>query len=277
MSDQTTKIKGSVQFEDGAVLTLPPNPIATKVNLARPDVYSIDQNQMYPLGSKLEIGDWLFRYAKSGAALGNTARAVINSNYAPGCTGHEDEDGFEGVLYANAAADATYIDIADTTARAAGYYEGAYLVYFATGHYVTQRIKYSDVGTTAYVRCYLDEPLKYAVTTSVGITVYLSPFSAVKAARSTNEQYEAFVGLNMVTVTSTYCFWLLRRGPCWITAHGGTWPGQAAHYRDVFFHMDGTVDPSSVCDPTSGYQRAGYLLNSTVNSYGDAFIFLQLE
>jgi len=272
------KFQQPVILENGAALFIPPDPIDGMFRLTRPDVYGIDSVQRYPLGTKLVMGDWTFRYAQADAALANVARLVINSHYAPGCTGHEDEDGVEGALYAAGTAGDTYVDVADTEARAKNYYEGAYLVYFASGHYVTQRIKKSDAGNgSTHVRCYLSEPLKYDVSTSIGITAYLSPFSGIKAAQSTNQEYEAFMGLNLVTVTSGYYFWLLRNGPAWVTAHGGTWPGSAAHYRDVFAHMDGTVDPSSVADPTSGYQRVGYLISSTVSSYGDAFVWLQFE
>jgi hypothetical protein len=56
-----------------------------------------------------------------------------------------------------------------------------------------------------------------------------------------------------------------------------TWPGSAVNLRDVFAHLDGTIDPATAADPTSGVQRVGTLLSQTVSGYGDAFVMLQLD
>lgn len=278
MSDETTKVQYVPNLINGMILYLPPDPLADYVNTETPDIWTPTSTQQYPLGTGLQYGDRFFRYAKAGAACDSLGRLLVNSNYCPGATGHANEDGFEGALYAAATAGDTYVDIADTTARAKNYYEGAMLIVFTSGTFQMLRVKSSDVGNgSTHVRCYLSDVVQADISTSVGVTAYLSPFSAVKAAMSTNQEYEPFVGLALADVASGYYFWLMRRGPCWITAHGGTWPGSAAHYRDVFAWMDGTVDPSSVADPTSGYQRVGYLLSATVSGYGDAWVQLQLE
>jgi len=235
-------------------------------------------NAEHRLGTKMLLPDGrTFRYCKAAGALAGLMRASINSNYAPGCTGHTNEDGFEGAPSANVAAGGVSVQFADTTARVRDYYKDGYLVSYPSGHYQTNRILSNEPGDGATVTVELEEPLKTAITTSTGITAYVSPYGAVKAAMSTNQEYEPFICVSPLPVTSGYYFWGQTAGPCPITAHGGTWPGQSAHYRDVFFHMDGTIDPSSVADPTSGYQRAGYLLSATVSSYGDLWIMLQLE
>lgn len=245
-----------------------------------PDGEQLEQHSVaqHRLGTQLILPDArVFRYCKAAAALGGLMRAAINSNYAPGCTGHANEDGFEGAPSAAVAAGGVSVTFADTTARAKDYYQDGYLVTYPSGHYQMQRIRSSDVGAGTTVTVYLEEELTTAITTSTGLTAYLSPYSAVKAGMSTNQYYEAFVCVPPRPVTSGYYFWGQVRGPCGITPHGGTWPGSAANYRDVFFWIDGTIDPSSVADPTSGYQRAGYLLSSTVSSYGDLFVYLQLD
>jgi len=218
-----------------------------------------------------------FAYAKAAGALGGKRRAVINSNYCPGATGHTDEDGFEGALQVAASAGDKVVYIADTTERDEDYYEGAYLVIFGSDEFEEHFILSSEAGDGTKVKLTLASDLQNDIATSVGVTVYVNPYAAVKAAMSTGQEYEPFVGVPLVAVASGEYCWLQIAGPIWVTAHGGTWPGSAAHYRDVFFHMDGTIDPSSVCDPTSGYQRAGYLLSQTISGYGDAWIMLQLR
>ena len=219
------------------------------------------------------------KYILSLAAgdLDDLARLVVNSSICPGATGG---DGYEGSLYADAAAGAQYVDIADTTARAVDYYQGAYLTIFPTGGpYATYRITGNDLGNgSTHVRCYLATPLENALTTSSGITAYRNPYVAVKAAADYDPAagYAAFIGLPQCAVTSGSYFWLLVAGPAWVTAQGGTWPGYVVNERDVYAHQDGTIDPASIKDPSVGYQRVGYLLSGTYAAYGDAFIMLQL-
>ena len=225
-----------------------------------------------------------FRYCKAGAALSGAGRLAGNANYAPGCTGQEDANGYEGAIYVAAAIGAHIVRIDDTNARAADYYKGGYLNIFHATSYRCHRILTSkrnsvstDPGYGAYVELTLESGITAAVTTSTGITAYLNPYGNVKSYGGYSQSYVSFVCLPLIPITSTYYFWGQVGGPAWVTAHGGTWPGSAANYRDLFGWIDGTVDPSSVADPTSGYQRIGTLISQTVSGYGDAFVMLQLD
>ena len=250
-------------------------------------IYGVDGEQLedhgsqeHRLGTKLFLPDGrTFRYCYAGAALAGVKRAAINANYAPGAAAHigATVTGYEGAPSANVAAGGVSVQFPDTGTRPVNYYQDGYLVTFPSGHYQVNRIRSSNLGDAATVTVQLEEALKTAITTSHGLTAYPSHYGNVKPAMSTNQEYEAFVCLPTNPVAISRWFWGQTAGPCWITAHGGTWPGSAAHYRDVFFHMDGTIDPSSVSDPTSGFQRAGYLLQSTGSGYGDGFIMLQME
>ena len=244
-------------------------------------IFEASTIQNFVLGTQKVERQRRFRYSYAGADLGGLSRLVINSNYAPGVTGHADEDGFEGVLHAQAAIGASYVDIADTTVRAVNFYQGGMFIAFGTTIFHQHYIVSSEVGTGTYVRCWLDHPVTdEAITTSMGITAYRNQYSDVRPAGSVQVGFEAFVGLPLIPVSSGEYFWLLTAGHCWVTAHGGTWPGSAAEQRDVYAHQDGTIDPASVKDPTAGYQRVGYLLTQTggtSSDYGDALIMLQLD
>lgn len=262
--------------KDWARATFPGKQIAGQSDQV---IYEDSTTQKFDIGTRRVEYGRVFRYAKASAALAGLARLLTNSNYVPGATGHANEDGFEGAIYANAAVGSLYLDIADTTVRAADYYKGGFIVVYGTTVFHQYMIVKSDAGTGAYVRCYLDKAVyEEAITTAMGVTAYLSPYCAVQQVGSVNAGFEAAVGLNLVPVASGSYFWMLTRGPCIVTPTGGTWPGSSANLRAVYMNnADGTLQPGTLSDPSSGYQYIGYVLGATVNTYGDLHIMLELE
>lgn len=264
-----------VDLSRGRIL-LPYTPIATLFNLDTPTenaLFSEVATQAYPLGTKYEIGDIKYRYCKAGAAM--TAVGFLKCNYTqcPGKATNSTHNGFEGALYADVAAGDTVFYIADTTA-VVNEYEGAYLVlYDDTNHvYESHRVIKSDVSTGVYTACYINSPgFKNAHTTSIGITVYLSPYFNIRHFAD-GGGYASAMGYAKFQITSAYFFWLQTAGPISGITGASTWPGQTQYYRDVFANTDG-----SLIGYTAGYQRIGYLLNRTASDYGDNFIMLQLD
>ena len=225
--------------------------------------------------------DHIYRYSHAEAALGGRDRLVINSCYAPGVTGHEDVDGFEGDLYADAPIGQKYVDIADTAGRAENFYQGGHLVIFSDGIWHQHYIVSSEVGTGSYVRCWLSKPIAYAAAeVGHGVTAYRSPYSDVNVAGSIAVGYEAFIGLPLRPITLGYYFWLLTAGLVYVCA-GTADPGGAVDQRDVYANKnDGTIERASAYDPTSGYQKVGWLTTltgGTAGIYGDSLIMLQLD
>lgn len=248
---------------------------------AAQDILELSTVKNYVIGARMRLDGRIFRYSYAAGDLAGLARLVINSNYAPGVTGHANEDGFEGGIGFAAAVGATYLDIADTALRAADYYQGGHLIVFGDTIFHQHYIVKSDAGNGTYVRLYLDKPVAVeAITVAMGCSAYRSPYSAVMAAQSTQQEFEPFVGVNLKPVASGNYFWLQTAGPAFITPMGVVWPGSAAHLRDVFAWMDGTIQPGTQADPSLGYQRVGYLLTATGGTaadYGDALINLQLD
>jgi hypothetical protein len=245
-------------------------------------IYEDSTTQKFELGSRRQEYFRTFRYSKSGAALGGLARLLTNANYAPGVTGHADEDGFEGVLNAAASIGDLYVDLADTTVRAANYYKGGFLVIYGTTVFHQYIIVKSDAGTGVYVRCYLDKAIyEEDVTVAMGVTAYISPYSAIQQVGSVQAGFEAAMGVNLVPVASGSYFWMQTRGPAIVTPTGVTWPGSAANLRAVYMNKaDGTLQPATISDPSSGFQYIGYVLSATGGTgsdYGDLWIWLELE
>jgi len=266
------------------MLMYPPTCAAGVMTGIEPDVYTQSSTQLFPLGTKLETADGrVFRYCKFGASDASPAiaRVVFNDNVCPGATGHANTDGFEGAPYAAAAAGDLYVDIADTTARAANFYEDGMLSCFPSGHFCCYRIAGSDVGNgSTHVRVYLDNPggLKTALTTSTGVTAYCSLFSNVKAAGDTHghRDYAPVVGVSLNSAfTSAYFGWVQRRGQAIVTPTA--YFGDTAGERLCMVASDGTICTAASADPSSGYQIIGYLAAQTVSGYGDLLVFLTLE
>lgn len=238
--------------------------------------------KIYPLGMPYKSNNQLYRYSHAEAALAGLARLVINSCYAPGVTGHEDVDGYEGDLYADAPIGQIYVDIADTAGRAENFYQGGHLIIFSSTIFHQHYIVKSEAGTGSYVRCWLSKPIvAEAAEVGDGVTAYRSPYSDVAVAGSVQAGFEPFIGINLRPVTIDYYFWLLTAGLVWVTATGVVWPGAAAHQRDVYANPnDGTINVASQQDPTTGYQKVGWLSTATggtSSDYGDALIMLQLD
>lgn len=246
------------------------------------DVFAQSVSQIYPIGMRLAKSDRIFRYSQAAQALEGLARLVINSNYAPGVTGHVNEDGFEGAIGFAALIGATYIDIADTVARAANFYQGGKVIVYGTTIFHQHSIVKSDVGTGAKVRLYLESPVAVEnITVAMGCTAYRSPYSAVKKAGSTQVSFEPFIGLPLIPVTINNFFWLWTAGIGIVTPTGVTWPGSAANLRAVYVNPnDGTIQPATISDPSAGYQYIGDLVECTGGSgadYGDLLINLRLD
>jgi hypothetical protein len=271
-------INGSrVNFSRGHIV-LPNNYRAALRNMSVPTeaaIFSNVETQAYPLGSKLYLGDQIYRYIRAGEAMAAGTQGFLKCNYAqcPGKAGNSVHSGFEGALYADVDAGDTSFQIADTTA-VAHEYEGAYfVVYDDTNHvYESHRVIDNDASDGATTTCYIASPgFKNDLTTSMGITVYLSPYYDVRQF-ATGGGYASALGYAKFAITSHYFLWLQTSGPISGVTGASTWPGQTQYYRDVYANTDG-----SLIGYTAGYQRIGYLLSRTASDYGDNFIMLQLD
>lgn len=267
--------------KNGALLWLPPNVIQGLIYDGEPDPYAISAVQQYPLNTLLELGDGSrFRYGKIGATSTSPpiARMVVNANAAPGCTGEEDTDGYEGDPYTAAAAGDTDVDLEVATAYAENFFEDGRLAVYPTGHYCEYRICGSELGNGTYCRVYIDRPdgLVTALTTTTGVTAYKSIFSQLKVGGAEGVGYVTAMGVCLANAwTSGYFAWIQRRGRCIITPTA--YFGDSVNERLAMFWQDGTIATAASADPSSGHQIVGILTQRTVNGYGDLEVWLTLE
>jgi len=240
------------------------------------DLVTQSSLQEFPIGAQFKRNGRMHRYCCAGEtiAIGHQGFLKVSRTICPGGTGG---GGSEAALYQDAALGDTDIYIGDTTDRAKDYYEDGFLVVMndTTGHLDYYRIIGNDVATTLdYVKIKIAPPgLKAAHTTTSGtVGAYRSPWIDVRSKlTAANQSWFSAVGMAPFPITTGYFFWLQTAGPCWGTG-ASTWPGQTAHYRDVYANTDG-----SLIGYTAGYQKVGYLLSGTQADYGDVFFMMQLD
>jgi hypothetical protein len=287
---------------NGASLWLPSNIVGGRFNLGEPDIYSQSVNQLYPFATKLEYADGrVFRYGKFGATSTNVplARMVANMNACGAATGYVADDGFEGNLYAAAPAGQQYVDLwtiiaasgtgIRTTVYAENFFEDGMLAVYPDGHYCEYRICGNDATVTPYTRCYLDAPLKTALTVGTtaayvttgtltastggsGVTAYASLFSQLKDAVAEGTGFISAVGACLASgFTSGYFGWIQRKGRCIITPTA--YFGDTADERMAQLHSDGCI----ALKAAHGTHTIGYLTSRTVSGYGDLEVWLMFE
>jgi hypothetical protein len=118
----------------------------------------------------------------------------------------------------------------------------------------------SGGGTT---RVTLDEPIANALTTSSYIEITLNPYRYLSKGAY---EYNAFLGVPAVNTASTYNGWLQTAGPCFVIPGGGdATPGDTANDRTAYFVGDGSVNFGYALTVESGYQIAGFCIDTTAS------------
>ncbi len=118
----------------------------------------------------------------------------------------------------------------------------------------------SGGGTT---RVRLDEPLALAHAAGVACECPLNPYRYLVSG---NYNYNAFMAVPNQVVTSGYNWWGQTAGPCWCVPGGGdASPGDTVNDRMAFFVGDGSVNFGTSLTIETGYQFAGYCIDTTAS------------
>lgn len=237
-----------------------------KMTDACPVLYEDSTSQDYLLGTRLQVGEQVFRYCRAGSAL---------TRYVAGC--NDDQWSLtNAAAKATSAAGSTSLTVANTSATV-DLYVGGYVAIF-TSPLQVRRIIANAASDGTDVVLTLDGPLEAAVTSaSTWITGYPNIYYDVTAPPSTSGHvdYISFVAVPVCTVASGSYFWGQTWGPCYGVA-GSTVPGSAASQREIYFSTAGNLLDYGDGNAGAGMQYAGYLLPRTANGSGDQFYMLQL-
>lgn len=248
-------------------------------------IYDETAEQMYPIGTILNLHGRQFRYCRAAEAITLPGRGSPNLVDFPWiATSLYSLKGVETGSRAVGAAGRKSIVVEfddyshDNTPYAStfkNFFQGGYMVaFFDTNLIATVRITGSDpceadadTAANENVTLYFDEELPTAITASSHVDVYPSPYIC-QGASGSGTNYTAFTVVPQIAVTSGYFFWGQTKGPCWVTPNAGI---TTAKIKDVCFHTNGTV-----ITYVAGYQRAGYMIYKGDGSSDDSLLMLDI-
>jgi len=241
----------------------------------RQDIYLPSDTQNYVLGSRLQLGDRVFRYAKAGGTLNSDVLAV---------PGYEQLVAFTTIAAAAAAgATSVVIDVAASDgpngdgAIAANLLAGGYLVVFpgAENSFVRRIIANTAVAVGGgEMTLTLSEPIPVALTAdTMHGECMASPYLDILTG---NYPQRGKVGVPTVAATDGQFLWIQTWGPCWIAPQGEV--GDADHDQQVVARHDGSLDEHDYSDDyTNKAQHVGFVLTSAKGGgQGAPFVFLQI-
>uniref|UniRef100_A0A6M3LMU0 Tail protein n=1 Tax=viral metagenome TaxID=1070528 RepID=A0A6M3LMU0_9ZZZZ len=243
--------------------------IATKFGGERVEIYNADSTQLYPLGTRLQVDDRVFRYALAGT---NGVNAGFGAFYKCALA-----VSYEAAGAASVAGDTT-MTITESSITA-NEWKGGYVVMGHGSSATTQNRRIisntASSGTTCTIT--LDGPIHVAGTHSVEIIP-----SIYKNLQTVSTEFDGCAGVPAITTTTGKYFWVQTWGPCWIVPGGAGTPGSTSKERAVYFVGDGSINGAVglVSEATEAHYRqyAGYIIQTdSAGSGGPPFIMLQVS
>lgn len=179
-------------------------------------IYEESSTAKCRLGTRLQVGDRVFRYASNGAVALLPGLLVQGATTGGATTTLQTT---RAVAVAAKAGDRKIYTTALTTAQAAGVFDDGWVSIFdaslTTGTYL-YRIKTNSAlatsGTASYLELY--DPLHVALTTSDQLEFIANPYKGVVVAASATTLTGPLLGVPPIAVTASYYFWLQTWGPC---------------------------------------------------------------
>jgi len=234
------------------------------------EIYEQSATQKYPIGTIHERHGRRWRYCKAYETFLFNHRLAPNMALQGGDTGGT-AFGIEKNLYTGAAGIAgdTSVLVETTVAYAVDYFFGGLMVLFtgANPALYCLRVSGNDLGTGAYVKIYLDEPLPIDVPVTYGVNIHPSPYMNVGSSEHCANA--PIVCVPMVIASSGYFFWGQTRGPCWVTPNTFAWGPEKVALTD------GTIVKATSSEVRQCVGIAG--CRSSNGSYDDGVIMLHLE
>jgi len=259
------------------------------VNINRSDLLQeidvISVYQRYPIGTRLQIGQRVFYYARMGdvdshmpnnfrAGLLASAECVTNRYLTTTIsgTGH----GATAGAYTVTIDMATHVDndAAATAVYQNDYQNGWFAINDASSGCMwgCQILKNTaEDATTNHVTLTLELPIPMTIVTGDAISVCESAYWKVNGYLSGGGSYTGYVGMPLFnqgsksganSITDDDWIWLQTWGPYYTPIMGRGY-GIVAKERTVFGHSDGTLTMDT--EATDWDQEIGYFLNSNYN------------
>ena len=254
--------------------------------------YQVDDYQKYPAGTIIRRGFKTFVYSYAGGTIhtywGAYKKKLTNAAaVAPTQkTAAEMAASYPGEILASGAAGSKYVAITIdsvighlvTGALWANELAGGEIVIGnGSNQYPQQRtiVSHPALAAAGTLVVKLDAPLERAVTAATTTIENMeNPFNYMKAD-GLSDGYDSFLGMATVEAVNGQWFWLQTYGPRWITSDTHTC--DSSMDRSIAFQANGSVVSSNDVTMESGFQLAGFALDSSTNGGSNApMVFLTL-
>jgi len=141
---------------------------------------------------------------------------------------------------------------------------GAFIVVGHGSQYLTEtRMVVSNTAGASggsVITVEVDYPFALAHAAGVACEIPFNPYRYLGAA----SEVASVMCVPNIVVESGYNFWGQTWGPCWCVPGGGdSTPGDSVNDRMVFFVGDGSVNGGTALTVETGYQPAGFIIDTT--------------
>ena len=183
------------------------------ITLADADIYTESATQLFPLGTKLDLGDRVFRYAQMDGAV--TAGKVLHQKAS--IIAHHSQMTATAIVGADSDAGTTDISVetqGDTDITANQYKDGYLFVNDADGEGQSWRIKSHpahDHSADPSIVITVYGGVKTALAATSELTLVQNVYKDVIVAPAT--ETGAVVGVTNIDMTDDYYGWIQVRGP----------------------------------------------------------------
>jgi len=120
-------------------------------------------------------------------------------------------------------------------------------------------------ATTGTIMIYVDAPFAIEHTTGFN-ELPLNPYGYLLKPANT---IASVMGVPNITATTGQNLWIQTWGLCWCSPGGGdATPGDSYEHREAYFVGDGSVNGGNIPTLEDGFQRAGFITDSTESASG---------
>ena len=232
-------------------------------NHSEPDVYVLDVNQQYPIGTKFVDGErtWMYGYVSTDEDLGERAgNGLLN-------IGEELVQATAAVTHAIGAREIAMVDTGSATANE---YAGGYFM-CRTHPTITYRILSNTVASASAFTITLERGLVVAIAASQNVRLNPNQYKNLCTSRSSGRYECSIMGCGMVIPVASRYQWIQTWGPIAIVG-GDEVAGATGGLRMCQFNIDGTLvwnGWSGTVGTATGLPYAGYLISDTKGTGSD--------
>lgn len=236
-------------------------------NLKIPNVFAEDESALYPIATRLVLGNRTFHYCHFTTAITKTNAGKQSHAGRPATYGqpasYDASQPVGTVEYK--------VNGVGSNDPVANYYAGAYIIPWVGGDLgePTMRIlkstasAYDSVYTTQYtVVLTLEQPTPVVIAANTANDIFLSKYSDVREAWGGGSRKLPFVGVPLRIFTDERYGWIQTWGPCFIVHNIGETIGNNDDWRTVVFMADGSLRALHEMSTTNlSNQVAGHTLD----------------